>query len=451
MNLIEEALNQDAEYADLRHDIKRVYTLIRENRRTVSNEVQINAGYCLRVLVNGTWGTGTATREEDLPLLLSDVVKSARAQKRKQKVSVKNAPGETIRAEKKAKKRFVDEDATDIVTSMEAAAYDQSARISSVGVSITAVERQMHIVTSEQRDVKTWTDRISMRAGITCKEGSSIETRVKSWGYSGGMEHIFGIADSAVEETVNLAREADILVDADHSPSATADCVLSNTLTGTLLHEAFGHAVEADSVVSNESILAGQIGQKVAAPCITMVDDPTQPLFGYYLYDHEGIKAQRTTLVEKGVLQSFLHSRETAAFLDAPLTGHCKAEFYAYAPIVRQGNTILLPQDYSFSELLEIKDGLFLGDSAGGQVNVGEGTFTFGTQYTRKIENGELGAYLKGCSLSGNILETMKNVDAVGKNVVVGSGQCGKGQLDYQGRSMPNIRIREVMIGGRGK
>jgi len=451
MNIIDEALTRGAEYADLRHDIKRVYTLIRENKRTTSNEVQINAGFCLRVLVDGTWGAGMVTSEEDLFVLLSDVVKSARAQKRKTKVKIKEAPSETIKSEKKAKKRFVDEDATDFLTKLEKAVYDQSDRISSMSLSMTAYERWINIQTSEQRSVETRVDRIRLRVGVACKEGNNIESRIKSWGGIGGMEYIFDNEDSITEGTAQLAKEADLLVDADHSPSGTVDCVLSNTLTGTLMHEAFGHAVEADLVVSNESLLAGRIGEKVAAECVNMEDDPTQPIVGHYLYDQEGVKAQRTVIVEEGVLKSFLHSRETAARLDAPLTGHCKAEFYSNTPIVRQGNTMLLPQDYWLSELLEVKDGLFLGDSAGGQVNVGEGTFTFGTQYTREIKNGELGRYLKGCSLSGNVLETMMKVDAVGKEVIAVPGGCGKGQMDLQGRLMPNIRVREVMIGGRGR
>lgn len=451
MNIIDEALNQGAEYADLRHDVKRVYTLIRENRRTTSNELQINAGFCLRVLVNGTWGAGMVTKKEDLPSLLHEVIQCARAQKRKKKVTIKKAPSETIKVEKKAKKRFVDEEKIDFLTSLEDAAHHESDRISSMSLMITAFERWMRILTSEQREVETSTDRITLRAGIACKEGSSIESRIQTWGSIGGMEYLLDNADSITEGTARLAREADILVEAEHSPSAVMDCVLCSTLTGTLLHEAFGHGVEGDLVASNESILAGRIGEKVAADCVTMEDDPTKPILGYYLYDHEGVKAQRTILVKEGVLQSFLHSRETAAFLDAPLTGHCKAEFYANTPIVRQGNTVLLPQDHTLPELLDIRDGLFLGDSAGGQVNVGEGTFTFGTQYTREITNGELGSYLKGCSLSGNVLETMKNVDAVGKDAAIVPGRCGKGQMDLQGRSMPNTRIREVMIGGRGR
>ncbi len=451
MNIVDKAVIEGAEYADLRHDIKKVYTLIRENRRTTSNEVQINAGYCLRVLVDGAWGTGMVTAEEDLPGLLHDVVQSARAQKRKNKVTVKNAPSTSIKSEKKAKKRVVDVDATDFLTMVEDTAYDHSTRISSSSVSLTAIERWMRIITSEGRTVETSVDRINMRVGVACKEGSTIESRVKAWGNVGGMEYVLDHQDAIIKGAEQLTKEADILVEAEHSPSAVMDCVLSTTLTGTLLHEAFGHGVEADLVVSNESLLAGKIGEKVAASCVTMEDDPTQLLLGFYLYDHEGIKAQPTTVIKEGVLQSFLHSRETASRLDAPLTGHCKAEFYSYAPIVRQGNTMLHTGDYELSELLDIKKGLFLGDSAGGQVNVGEGTFTFGTQYTREIKNGELGNYLKGCSLSGDILETMKNVDAIGREAVAGTGGCGKGQMDYQGRLMPRIRVREVMIGGRGR
>ncbi len=451
MNIIDEALTQGAEYADLRHDVKRTYTLTRENRRTSSSEIQVCAGFCLRVLIDGSWGVGITTKEDDLPALLKEVVKSARAQKREKKVRVKEAPGENIKSEEKAKKRFIDEDKVNLLESLEASAYSESDRISSSSETMSAIERWMQITTSEQRTVETRVDRISLRVGIACKEGGTIESRTRLWGGIGGMEYILEQENAIREETAQLAREAHLLVEADHSPSATLDCVLSPMLTGTFFHEAFGHAVEADLIASNESVLAGRIGEKVAAECVNMVDDPTRPLFGYYLYDHEGVKAQPTILVENGVLKSFLHSRETAALLDAPLTGHCKAEFYNSPPIVRQGNTLLLPRDYTFSELLEMKDGLFLGDSAGGQVNVGEGTFTFGTQYTREIKHGELGRYLKGCSLSGNVMQTMKKVDAVGKDVAVLSGSCGKGQLDSQGRLMPHIRVREVMVGGRGQ
>jgi len=451
MNIIDEALACNAEYADLRHDIKRIYTLIRENRRTASNEVQINAGYFLRVLVDGSWGMGMVTEEKDLPSLLKDAVKSARAQKRKKKIKIKEAPSETVKTEKKAKKRYIDENKIDFLAGLEASAYDQTDRISSMSEMLTCIERQIHIFTSEGRTVQTRLDRFYLWVNISCKEGNSIESRIKAWGGVGGMEYMLDQENSIREEVAHLAREADLLVEAEHSPSATVDCVLSNTLTGTLLHEAFGHAVEADLVISNESVLAGRIGEEVAASCINLEDDPTRPFLGHYMYDHEGVKAQPTVLVKEGVLRSFLHSRETAALLDAPLTGHCKAENFSYSPIVRQGNIILQPRDYELSELLEIEDGLFLGDSAGGQVNVGQGTFTFGTQYTREIKNGELGAYLKGCSLSGNILETMKNVDAVGKETEEVTGRCGKGQMDLQGRLMPNIRVREVMIGGRGR
>ena len=136
MNIIDEALNQGAEYADLRHDIKRVYTLIRENRRTISSEVQINAGFCLRVLLDGSWGAGMVTDEKDLSSLLSDVVKSARAGKRKKKVEVKEAPSESVKVEKKAKKRFVDENKIDFLKGLEASAYDQTEHISSMSATM---------------------------------------------------------------------------------------------------------------------------------------------------------------------------------------------------------------------------------------------------------------------------------------------------------------------------
>lgn len=451
MDLIEEALRQGADYCDVRHDIKRMYNLVRESKKTVSDGVQVDAGVCLRVLVDGSWGVGIATREENLFPLLPDVIRSARALKR-DTTKVKEAPSETVKAEKRAKKRFSDDNSKlDLLRSLESSAYERINSISSMNTTLAAAERSLRILTSEEREIETHVDRISLRLTITCKRGDTLESRTRVWGGIGGMEYLLGRENTIREDTNQLAWEADTLLEAEHSPSTVIDCVLSHTLTGTLLHEAFGHAVEADAVVTKKSVLTGRIGEKVAAPCVTMVDDPTAPLFGYYLYDHEGIKAQPTTIVENGVLKSFLHSRETAALLDAPLTGHCKAEFYSTTPLVRQGNTILNPHDYTFPELLEVKEGLFLGDSAGGQASVGDGSFTFATQYARVIKDGELGAYLKGCSLSGHVLETMKSIDAVGKGVEAVAGLCVKGQTDSQGWLVPCIRVRKVMVGGRGQ
>ncbi|MBU7018565.1 MAG: TldD/PmbA family protein [Theionarchaea archaeon] len=447
MDVIREAVNRGAEYADLRHDIRKMYTLARESRKTVSDGVQIDAGFCLRVLVEGSWGAGVATREENLPSLLSNTLRSARALK-KNTTKIKEARSETVKSEKKAKKYFVDVDKLDFIKSLEASAYDESDRITSMTLVLNAIERSLHLLTSEARAISTHVDKVSLRVVITCKEGNSIESRVKIFGGIGGMEYLLEQEDALRQEVCQLAREADILVDADHPPSSFADCVLSHALTGTLLHEAFGHAVEADSVISNRSVLTKRIGEKIAADNITMADDPTLPIFGYYPYDHEGVEARKTTVIEQGILKSFLHSRETAALLDAELTGHCKAEYYSNLPLVRQGNTVLLPRDQAFGELLDIKEGLFLGDSSGGQANIGDGTFTFGTQYVREIKNGELGRYLKGCSLSGNITETMKKVDAVGKEVESVAAVCGKGQMDLQGWLIPMVRAREVMVGG---
>lgn len=447
MDVIEEAVNQGAEYADLRHDIRKMYTLARESRKTVSDGVQIDAGFCLRVLVDGSWGAGIATREENLPSLLSNTLRSARALK-KNTTKIKGARSETVKSEKKAKKHFVDVDKLDFIESLEASAYDESDRITSMTLVLNAVERSLHMLTSEARAVSTRVDKVSLRVVITCKEGNSIESRVKIFGGIGGMEYLLEQEENLRKEVCQLAREADILVDAKNPPSSFADCVLSHALTGTLLHEAFGHAVEADSVISNRSVLTRRIGEKIAADNITMADDPTLPIFGYYSYDHEGVEAKKTTVIEQGILKSFLHSRETAALLDAELTGHCKAEYYSNMPLVRQGNTVLLPQDQAFEELLDIREGLFLGDSSGGQANIGDGTFTFGTQYVREIKNGELGQYLKGCSLSGNITETMKKVDAVGKDVKSVAAVCGKGQMDLQGWLIPMVRAREVMVSG---
>ena len=185
------------------------------------------------MLVDGSWGMGMVTEEKDLLQLLKDTVRSARAQKRKKKIKIKEAPSETVKTEKKAKKRYIDENKIDFLAGLEASAYDQTDRISSMSEMLTCIERQIRIFTSEERTVQTRLDRFYLWVNISCKEGNSIESRIKAWGGVGGMEYLLDQENSIREEVAHLAREADLLVEAEHSPSATVDCVLSNTLTGT--------------------------------------------------------------------------------------------------------------------------------------------------------------------------------------------------------------------------
>lgn len=247
-----------------------------------------------------------------------------------------------------------------------------------------------------------------------------------------------------------IGEKATELLDAKPAPSGRFPIVADNLLTGVFIHEAVGHAVEADLVLQDDSILHDQMNKKIGSDIVNIFDDSSnKDGFGYYPYDAEGVKTQKNQLVKNGELVSFLSSRESAGKLGIPLTGNARSSI-SDQPIVRMSNTYLQPGDLSFEELIEdIKDGIYLKGSRGGQVDTGKGIFQFNATEAYKIENGELKDHYRDVSLSGNILETLKCVDAIGSDFKLSVGFCGKGGQSVPVRDGgPHTRILNAMVGG---
>ena len=222
-----------------------------------------------------------------------------------------------------------------------------------------------------------------------------------------------------------------------------------------MLHEAFGHATEGDIVEAGGSVLAGRIGEQVASELVTIVDDGRVQGGVYIPYDDEGTPKTKVFTVENGVLKSFLHSRSTAKSLRGLLTGNARVMSYNHSILVRQTNTYMLPRDWSVEEMIkDMRKGLYVkGKGAlGGEVNPLTGSFTFTSGPSYLVENGEPVKLVKGVMLSGIILDTLKRVDAVGKDLVVKTsvfGGCGKsGQMVRVGDGGPHVRVRGFVLGG---
>lgn len=294
-----------------------------------------------------------------------------------------------------------------------------------------------------------------LQVSIACWSGK-MERVVDSKSRIAGYEFIKETEwDDMVNEASSLALEA---VKASTPPPGTYTVILAPEVVGLLLHEAFGHASEGDIVDAGASVLAGKIGEKVASELVTVVDEGVvEGGKGYYHpYDDEGVPKGKTVIVENGVLKTFLTSRYIARRLDLEPTGNGRAQDYAHTPIVRQTNYYIMPGDMKLEELLEdVKYGLYVtGKGAmGGEVNTGTGTFTFSVGVSRVIRNGELCEYVRGVSLSGSILETLKYIDGVGKDLVIRTnvfGGCGKGgQRVHVGHGGPHVRVKKIVVGGR--
>ncbi len=239
--------------------------------------------------------------------------------------------------------------------------------------------------------------------------------------------------------------------------------VLGPEVVGVFTHEAFGHLGEADLTYSG-AVTLQKLGQKIASEHVTIVDDGTvEGAFGSFVYDDEGVKTEKTVLVENGVLVGLMYNREYAAKFEDMLklnhpnlldkfntkpTGNARAENFRFPPIIRMRNTYIEPRDYEFEELYEdIKFGYYFKAFRGGQANV-DGTFQVGIQEAYEIVNGEIGEPIRNVSISGNTLETLMLVEAVGRDFKLHPGRCGKGQTAYVGDGGPHIRVKKIKVGG---
>lgn len=287
-----------------------------------------------------------------------------------------------------------------------------------------------------------------------------IQRAVNSIGGLGGMEIVE--TDKAQELSLKSAQEAVELLEAKSPVGGKFTIIMDPKLTGTFIHEAFGHASEGDEVLSKQSLLEGCIGEKVALDSVNIYDDPRMgqgkklglpyELYGSYFVDDEGIPAQKTTIIENGVLKNYLHSIETASRMNLNPNGHGRAASATSRPIVRMGITVLEPGDFSLDEMIEdTKSGILCEDFKYGYTDPSTGNFTFSTKLSYRIENGEKKELMRDVALSGMTLEVLNRISALGKEISFSDGMCGKG-----GQSVrvcdggPYTRIEDILVGGLG-
>ena len=224
--------------------------------------------------------------------------------------------------------------------------------------------------------------------------------------------------------------------------------VLGPNVVGVFVHEAFGHLAEADLALSG-GLLASNMGKKIGSSLVTFYDDGTLlGSFGAFKYDDEGVPTQKTLLIKDGIVTGLMHNRDTANKFNTNPTGNARAEDFRVEPIIRMRCTYMAPQDQTLEELFEgIKFGYYFKSFRGGQASL-DGTFQVGIQEGYEIINSEIGAPIRDASISGNTLETLHKVDAVGRDFVLDPGRCGKGQTAFICDGGPHIRLSEVVVGG---
>lgn len=241
------------------------------------------------------------------------------------------------------------------------------------------------------------------------------------------------------------------LLDATAAKGGRMRVVLDPELAGVFAHEAVGHASEGDLIHEGNSVLKGKIGDRIGNENLTIVDDPSLPEFGFDPVDAEGVEVARTEIIRNGVINAFLHSRESLAAVGSGTAGHARA-MPGEPPLVRMSNTFIEAGDSDRDEIFaECRQGIFLAGSRGGQVDPGRGVFQFNAEYGYLVEDGECTRMVRDVSLTGDILTTLHGILLCGNDRAMSPGYCGKGgQSVPVSDGAPHILLDDAVVGGSG-
>lgn len=333
------------------------------------------------------------------------------------------------------------------------AAKRHDARIARVSVSLTDDVRRLLLVTSD--GILTHDVQPMLRFTVSCiaEAHGTRQDGSRSGGGRIGLEYF----DSQTPEILadDAARMAVLKLDAREAPAGPQEVVLGSADSGILLHEAVGHGLEADFNRKQLSNYSGRIGERVASPLCTIIDEGTLPNSrGSINVDDEGNFPSQNVLIEDGVLRSYLHDRMSAKLMGTVPTGNGRRQAYNYAPMPRMTNTYLCPGDADPDEIIRsVKRGVYAKRFGGGQVDITKGDFVFGVNEGYLIEDGHITAPLRNVTLIGNGPDVMTKVVMVGNDLAHSDGMwtCGKlGQSVPVGVGTPTVKISDITVGGTG-
>lgn len=293
--------------------------------------------------------------------------------------------------------------------------------------------------------------RVKTRMQITAyaQHGGEIRSSFRGPGAMAGLEFyeqtdIEGFARSAAGAAIQE-------VHARKCPSGMMTVVVDNGFGGLMFHEACGHSLEANSVAKGNSEFSGRLGQQVASPLVTLIDDGTIPgQWGSLHMDDEGVPTQRNMLIQNGILTGYMIDRLESRRMGMPATGSGRRQNYRFQPEARMTNTFIAPGESTREEIISSTErGLFVGNINGGSVNPVTGDFNFNVTECRLIENGRLTEPVYGATLIGNGRQVLRQVDMVGNNLEHGQGYCynNSGAI-FVCAGQPTVRLKNILVGG---
>lgn len=459
------ATDKGAEYAEARANTTKREELVVKNGALDAYVSSVDSGFCVRVLLEGGIGFAATNRwsKEEARTVVDTALKFAKAAKRSEKISFAEEKGVEAKWSVEQKQKIEDvqpESKIDEVMAVEQELASQKIKMPGRILSCQTALIDKYFVNSEGSTIRSYLPRIASYALITVVENGKPEQAFRMFGSSGGWEAFeeWKMTDVLLHEAKMLQR---LIKEGKPVKPGKMDLVCGTEVTGIAAHESCGHPIEADRILGREMSQAGRsfiyqggpfwIGTRIGSDIVTIVDDPTvKNSYGYYEYDDEGIKARPRYLYKNGIINEFLHNRETGAKLDTRSNGSSRSINYNREAIVRMANTFLQPGDWTEEEIIEdVKNGVFMKSFT--EWNIDDRRFN--QRYVGReaylVEKGELKHPIAKPIIETTTKTWWSAVDAISEETGYDAATCGKGD-PMQGMPVytggPVIRLREVYV-----
>lgn len=446
-------LASEADFAEIYEEEETSETIstLNEETESVNRTVKSGAGIRLYKGVQSVYGYSNFVDDEHLLPIIDDLRSALGETKDKAAPAVTLTEAEFVN-NNPVKTDFESvslADRAELIFRAERAAKGYDSRIVKTQGGLLNVRQLVQIANSEGRLARDVRVRTRLRIDAYAAEGDNFQSGGYYPGAGKGLEYWEEKTPESVGE--EAARSAVVMLSAVDCPSGKMPVVIDNEFGGVIFHEACGHSLEATSVSKNQSVFAGKLGQKIAADCVTAVDDGTIPgAWGSENVDDEGTPQKKRVLIENGVLKSYMIDRLGGRRMGMEPTGSSRRESYQFEPTSRMSNTFICAGTDSYESLFEgIGRGLYAKKMGGGSVNPITGQFNFSVREGYLIENGKITTPVKGASLIGSGAEILMNIEKISDNLVRGQGMCGSSSGSIPTDvGQPAIRVSSITVGG---
>ncbi|MHA1244177.1 MAG: TldD/PmbA family protein [Candidatus Heimdallarchaeota archaeon] len=453
-NAIEKALKKEADYVDVRIENSFENFLGLRNSAIYRVNTNLQESIGIRVLFNGAWGFASSSSLDNSSIkkMVESAVTSAKKAAKMypdKKVKLADVSTRKTSVEDECEKHpqyLEQKDRIELINYISKRILARTKETNILDLKLAEDQKQKVFINSENSEIEQILVRTSLFLGCSIQSSSNFQrARTVAFGGVGGIEQFSKLE---FDDFLNhFIKTIPGIAQAKLIKPGEQPVILNEEMGWTLCHE-FCHAVESDIILEGQSPLASKIGSKMGSEEVTIIDDASFNGYGEYYFDDEGVKASGTLIIEDGILFDVLQSRETAGEMDAVPTSNGRAESCLHYPQVRQSNTFFEPGNHSFNDLLDhTKTGLYICDSFGGVSDTAHGSFQLDPQYGRKIEKGQLGDYVTGFSLVGNLFTILGDVNGMSKDIKSYPAICGKkGQRVSVGSISPKVSLKRANI-----